>query len=143
MRVLLDTNIIVANANRDDVHHPRVAAGLRRLVAEGAELCIAAQNIFELWVVATRPVTANGLGLSPPEARQKIDGVLAACTLPPDPAGLLPRWLDVCEQYRVCGRQAHDARLAAWMQLLGMKKVVTLNPGDFARYPDIECIGLE
>ena len=41
MRVTLDTNIIVRNANRADEQHQRVAERLRNLVSSGSELCIA------------------------------------------------------------------------------------------------------
>jgi predicted nucleic acid-binding protein len=143
MRILLDTNVIVRNVNRADSQHCRVAERLRALVSSGAELCIAPQNVFEFWVVATRPASANGLGLSPGETRKHIDLVLDSFALLPDPGDLLGRWLDLCEQHAVCGRQAHDARLVASMLGHGLRKLFTLNAADFSRFPEIECLGLD
>jgi hypothetical protein len=37
---------------------------LYRLKKDGRSLHIAPQNLFELWVVAIRPVKQNGLGLT-------------------------------------------------------------------------------
>lgn len=142
MRILLDTNIVVRNSNRTDVQHEQVAARLRQLVSDGVELCIAAQSIFEFWVVATRPVDVNGLGLSPSETRQKIEVILEAFSLLPDPQDLLSTWLNLCERHAVCGRPAHDARLVAWMVLHKIDRLQTLNPADFLRYGEIDCSGL-
>jgi predicted nucleic acid-binding protein len=142
MRTLLDTNILVHNANRNDSQHHRVAERLRGLVSAGTELCIASQNLFEFWVVATRPASANRLGLAPGDARKCIDAILEGFTLLPDPADLLTRWLDLCERYSVCGRQAHDARLVGWMISHEIPELLTLNPSDFTRFREIECLGL-
>ncbi len=143
MRIVLDTNIIVHNANAADVLHQQVAERLRALVSAGAELCIAAQSVFEFWVVATRPVDVNGLGLAPADARRMVDAILESYSLVPDPAELVLRWLDLCEQHRVCGRQAHDARLAAWMLSHNLRQLLTLNSTDFVRFDGVECLGLE
>ncbi len=33
------------------------------------------QNLYEVWIVATRPVANNGLGLTAQEARREINGI--------------------------------------------------------------------
>ena len=40
----------------------------------------------------------------------------------------------------VAGVQVHDARLAAAMRVHGVKRILTFNDRDFARYADIEAI---
>ncbi len=140
MRVLLDTNIVVRNANRDDPQHGLVAGHVQRLVEEGRELCIAAQTVFEFWVVATRPADVNGLGFSPGDARRNVDLIVDAYSLLADPPDLMARWLDLCTRYEVRGRQAHDARLVACMLSHQIGRLLTLNVADFARYPEIECL---
>ena len=140
MNALLDTNIVVRHVNRNDVLHPAVEATLAGLLAQGAKLVLAAQSLYEYWVVATRPVEVNGLGLAAAEARQTVDALLESFELLADPADLVHRWLDLCTRFAVRGRPAHDARLIAAMQGNGISHLVTLDPGDFARYPGIECI---
>jgi hypothetical protein len=40
----------------------------------------------------------------------------------------------------VSGKQVHDARIVALMQALGVTRLLTLNPSDFSRYPEITII---
>jgi predicted nucleic acid-binding protein len=42
--------------------------------------------------------------------------------------------------YGVSGVQVHDARLAAAMRVHGVKRILTFNERDFARYRDIEPV---
>jgi predicted nucleic acid-binding protein len=42
--------------------------------------------------------------------------------------------------YRVSGVQVHDARLVAAMHIHGVKRILTFNTKDFARYDRIEAI---
>jgi hypothetical protein len=113
VRILLDTNVLLRSAIRTDVRHPQVTLALERPVQGGWEPCIGVQNVVEFWVVATRPVDVNGLGLSPEQARQGIGEALRVFLLLRDPPDLLERWLDLCTRYSVSGRPAHDARLVA------------------------------
>lgn len=141
MRIPLDTNVIVRNANRADPQQARVAGLLEQLVREGAELCLAPQVLFEYWVAATRPVQLTGLGLTPAEARRSVELFRDAFVLLPEPTELIECWLDLCSRYAVRGRQAHDARLVAFMMCHALDRLVTLNATDFARYSEIQCLG--
>jgi predicted nucleic acid-binding protein len=38
------------------------------------------------------------------------------------------------------GVQVHDARLAALMNAYRIKRILTLNPTDFARYSDVNAV---
>lgn len=140
MRILLDTNIILRNAVQSDPQHGLAHEALEHLVREGWELCIGSQNIMEFWVVATRPVNVNGLGLSPEQARTEADVMMEAYTVLPDSPDVLNHWLDLCTRHAVSGRPAHDARLVALMQAHGVTHLLTLNTGDFARYTEIICL---
>jgi predicted nucleic acid-binding protein len=111
---------------------------LSKLAAEGMQACIVGQNLTEAWAVMTRPASANGLGLSPAQARAEVERILATFSLLPDPADTSARWLELCTTHDVRGRQAFDAKLVAVMLSLGITRLVTLNPVDFARYPAIK-----
>lgn len=140
MRIALDTNVALRHINRDDPQHAHVVRCLKLLIGQGNELCIAPQAIYEFWVVATRPVKVNGLGLGPGAVRGQIDLLMQTPPVIADPPDLLKRWLDLCSHHEVRGRQAHDARLVAWMLGNELDKLLTLNPGDFGRYAEIECL---
>jgi len=137
VRVQLDTNILLRIAVQTDPERPRVQAALDRLLDDDWELCIGVQNVVEFWVVATRPLNVNGLGLSPEQAQKEVATLLATYTLLRDPADLFERWLELCSRYGVSGRQAHDARLVALALWSGVRHLFTLNVRDFARYAEI------
>ncbi|MGE0540096.1 MAG: type II toxin-antitoxin system VapC family toxin [Dehalococcoidia bacterium] len=59
---LLDTNILVRLVDRASARHVTAIAAVAGLLAQGHELHISAQNLIEFWSVATRPLSANGLG---------------------------------------------------------------------------------
>ncbi|MGA3261799.1 MAG: PIN domain nuclease, partial [Bryobacteraceae bacterium] len=70
--MLVDTSTLVRTLQ---VRHPQyetVARAFETLIARGRELHIVPQNLFELWVVATRPASQNGLGLSTTEAAAEL-----------------------------------------------------------------------
>jgi hypothetical protein len=139
VRALVDTNIVLRGNASAGLEGP-IRRKVRALTGEGLQLCIAGQSITEAWVVMTRPVSANGLGLKPEDARRELDDAVRIYSLIADPPDLNTRWLDICVARRVIGRQAFDARLAAVMIGLGIRRLVTLNPIDFSRYPELELI---
>ncbi|MDX2267142.1 MAG: hypothetical protein NW208_03485 [Bryobacter sp.] len=64
MRVLVDTNIIVRSVQKNHPACPIARQALLTLYRARHVLCLAPQNIAEFWNVCTRPMEANGLGLS-------------------------------------------------------------------------------
>jgi predicted nucleic acid-binding protein len=49
-------------------------------------------------------------------------------------------WRSLIVIHSVLGKQVHDARLVALMQANGITHILTLNGGDFSRYPGITVI---
>ena len=49
-------------------------------------------------------------------------------------------WKQLVVRHAVLGVQVHDARLVALMQAHNVTHILTLNPGDFHRYPGITAI---
>jgi predicted nucleic acid-binding protein len=140
VKTLIDTNIAVLSVNERDPARQMILAYLDQLLVGGDELCIAPQVLYEFWVVATRPIELNGLGLEPKDAKRKIGDFLVCYSSLVDPVELVDQWLKICADRSIRGRQAHDARLVASMLLHGVKKLVTLNASDFRRFPEIECL---
>jgi len=69
---LIDTNILLRIARRDDPDHAVVDVALARLSEAGTVLYYTHQNIAEFWNVATRPADRNGFGLTPADADREI-----------------------------------------------------------------------
>jgi predicted nucleic acid-binding protein len=114
--------------------HSTARQALQQLTSTGAALCITPQNLIEFWAVATRPLSANGLGLQPGQAAAEVTNFKAAFSLLPDTPAIFTEWERIAALYIVCGKQAHDARLVAVMKVHGVGRILTFNAGDFARY---------
>ena len=140
MKVLLDTNVLVRVSQASDPLHPITSAAVLELMKRGYETCICNQNVFEFWVVVTRPIAVNGFGLSPADARLEADLRIVAHTVLPDPPALREDWLDLCERHLVSGAKAHDARLVALMLGHSLTHILTLNAADFSRYTKIQAV---
>jgi hypothetical protein len=52
--------------------HATAHRALQALTLAGTPLCIAPQNLIEFWVVATRPLAANGLELTPAQVVKEV-----------------------------------------------------------------------
>jgi predicted nucleic acid-binding protein len=106
----------------------------------GQTLHTVAQNVYEFWVVATRPVAANGLGLSTAAALAEVTRLTALFPLFPDTPAVYPEWLRLVSTHQVSGKNAHDARLVAAMAVHGISHLLTFNIADFARFPGITVL---
>src|SRR5262245_35992465 len=114
MNVLLDTNILARMAQPGTAPYHVAVDAVNALQVRGDMLCLVPQVLYEFWVVATRPVAANGLGLTAAQADAELTQVLGLFPLFfPDTAGIFPQWRRLVASFQVLGRNAHDARLVA------------------------------
>jgi predicted nucleic acid-binding protein len=135
--VVLDTNILTRAAQPAHPSHHDTLNALERLRQQGDELFIVPQNLYEFWVVATRPVAANGLGLSIEEAEAELASLKTLFRFLNDSPAVYAEWETRVSRYKVSGRNAHDARIVAAMIVHGMRRLLTFNGDDFKRFPDI------
>ncbi len=120
--------------------HVVVSAALLRLDQQGEAVYSTPQNLIEFQALATRPVVANGLGLTPAQASVEANRIEAIYQLLPDTPAIYPLWRNIVNTYAVVGRQVYDARLVAVMQAHGITHLLTLDPTDFRRYAAIISI---
>jgi len=77
--VLVDTSTLLRTLQ---LHHPQLEtarAAIKALTAQGRDLHIVPQNLIELWVVATRPVDQNGLGMTPAATGVEVTRACSSC----------------------------------------------------------------
>jgi len=131
--ILVDTNIFVRLCRKDDVDRP---VARRAITWHGLEdeRVVMPQNIYEFWVVATRPIDKNGLGMNSERAFTWLSYIKRTCRILPDPPGIFEQWEHLVRTYKTLGKSAHDARLVAAMQLYGVQSILTFNSDDFIRY---------
>ncbi|MDM8008892.1 MAG: type II toxin-antitoxin system VapC family toxin [Phycisphaerae bacterium] len=140
MNVLIDTNILTRLAQPGRASHSSALAALDTLRASGDRICVVPQNLYEFWVVCTRPEAENGLGMTPIQAHLELTQLKSLFVLLPDSAGLFEQWERLVTSYGVRGKNAHDARLVAAMLTHNVGHILTFNPEDFARYPMITVL---
>jgi predicted nucleic acid-binding protein len=96
---------------------------------EAAGLFVPPQNLIEFWAVATRPVEANGLGLSVEKVAEEVTRFEAVFRLADEPSELFRQWRQLVEKHKVKGKQVHDARLVAIMIEGGVARILVQYAG--------------
>ncbi len=131
MKLLLDTNVLVALLDPDSAEHGVVISAARRLSAAGVHYWLAPQVLIEFWAVATRPRSGNGLGWPSARVHQEVERLFQTSLLLEETSRLFPVWLQLVARHRVAGKRVHDARLAATMLVYGITHILTFDVKGF------------
>lgn len=137
---LIDTNVLIRWLQTSDPNHPVVRSATRRIREQGGMCCFTPQNLGELWNALTRPANANGYGLSPTLANSHAEAMERHFQFLPDSPATYSEWRRLLVTHSVSGVQVHDAHLVASMRVHGVRRILTLNPRDFARFTTIEAV---
>lgn len=137
MSVVLDTNILARAAQPAHPSHNQTLDALAVLKKQGEVLCIVPQNLYEFWVVATRPLAANGLAMSIAQAEVELTSIKKLFNFLNDTQAVYAEWERLVLRYAVAGKNAHDARIVAAMVVHGISQLLTFNADDFNRFSDI------
>ena len=140
MSFAVDTNVLLRSIDDGHVAQPIAQKGLFALRDRGETLSIFRQNLIEFWAVATRPVANNGLGLNTAEAETKLINLKKLFVLLPDTPDIFPEWERIVLQFKVSGKQAHDARLVAAMIVHDVSHLLTFNTSDFKSFTTITAV---
>ncbi|MHB1424769.1 MAG: type II toxin-antitoxin system VapC family toxin [Gemmataceae bacterium] len=140
MSILVDSNILARSAQAGHAMHRLAVDSVAELRRQGETLCLVPQTIYEFWVVCTRPVAQNGLGMSPAEAQAELSQLKTLFTILDDAPAILPQWEQLVVQHQVRGKNAHDAHLVVAMMVHGLSRILTFNVGDFQRYPTLTVL---
>jgi predicted nucleic acid-binding protein len=140
MKILPDSNVLLRWNIRTAPQSQLVIRAVDLLLASGAFPCYTSQNLGEFWNVLTRPLDRNGFGLTPLEADRRTRMIENQIPILPDDPRVHLVWRGLPVDHAISGVQVHDARLAAAMHVHGVKRILTFNTRDFARFTDIEAI---
>ena len=132
--ILVDTSIWGRLAYKSDPLHAIAKNALQQAIRTNTGTAIAAQSLYELWVVATRPVANNGLGWSPSRITNWITMLQRNYLFLPEDPAIFEIWKQTPSLHATSGKSAHDARLVAAMQFHGVDTILTFNAKDFVRY---------
>ncbi len=138
--MLVDTSVLTRILQPHHALYAVTDRAIERLLAEGRELHVVAQNLIELWVVATRPFEQNGLGMTPAAAAGELALIKSMFEFLPESPAIYPIWESLVIQHKVLGKPAHDARLVAAMRAHGLTAILTFDASGFSRYAGIEVV---
>lgn len=128
--VLVDTSVLLeATDEARSVH-----AAARTFLELGTQLVLSAQVVREFLVVATRPVTANGLGMPLADAIENVREFRRIIRLLPEERPILPTLLSLLADTPCHGKRIHDAHLVATAIAHRVASIVTLNIDDFRSF---------
>lgn len=130
MTLAVDTCVLLEATDAGRAHH-RVALDVLEL---HPDLVLPAQAIREYLAASTRPIAANGLGLSLAAARANLDAFRGNMRLLPEERPVLPSFFRLLDAAPCTGRRLYDAHLAATAMAHQVFEVLTLNGSDFAPF---------
>lgn len=137
---LLDTNIILRFTDSDSAEYELINNVISQILVEGGQCLITAQVITEFWVVATHPITVNGLGWTVEKTEQAVQMLINQFDLLEKTPAIFPQWLSLVTSYRISGKRTHDVRIQAVMLTHNISHLLTLNPQDFVAIEGLEII---
>lgn len=138
--MLVDTNVLIRILQPHHSLYTPADRAIRLLPEQGRELHIVAQNLIELWTVATRPLGENGLGMTAAKTASELERIKGMFLFLPETPAIYPAWEALVTRYQVVGKPAHDARLVAAMRVHNLSAILTFDRTGFSRYPGIEVV---
>jgi len=106
----------------------------------GHDCYITSQVLIEFWVVATRPIEVNGLGWSVKQTSDEVNQLINRFSWIEETSEIFFYWHDLANTYNIKGKRTHDIRLIAVMKTQKLTHLLTFNPDDFIKIPDIQII---
>lgn len=134
---LVDSNLLLRSA---ETTHPTFAVAdgaVAKLRLQNEAVYICPQNCTEFWAAATRPIQANGLGLSTVQAEIALAKIEALFPVLPDDPAIYREWRRLVTPAGVSGKPTHDARLMAVAVVYGIDNLLIFNGKDFAKFASL------
>lgn len=88
----VDTNVLLRSIDVGHAAQPIAEDSMIALRNGGESLSVFPQNLIEFWVVATRPVASNGLGLNIDRADEELINLKYLFALLPDTPEIFSEW---------------------------------------------------
>jgi predicted nucleic acid-binding protein len=139
-KYLLDTNILLRGSDPDSSSHLLAIESVSKLLKMGHQCYLTSQVLIEFWVVATRPIDVNGLGWSINQTSEEINQLINRFFWLEETPQIFPTWQGLVKTYSIKGKRTHDLRLIAVMKTHNLDHLLTFNPTDFVKIPDITIV---
>jgi predicted nucleic acid-binding protein len=141
--VMVDTNVLLSATNTARSDHLASHRVFSRALSEGIHLCTCGQILREYLVVATRPVSVNGLGLDLDVSLRNLSWFRRRMVFFPETEEVHQALLTLAGSRGIRGKHLHDGNIAALMSCSGIAHLATNNPEDFAAFPEFTILAPE
>jgi predicted nucleic acid-binding protein len=135
--VVVDTNVLLSATDRSRSAHE---SATRFLNHDERRLALTPQIVREYLAVATRPVEANGFGLSGQEAVTNVQQLLEDMELLSEAIASTNRLTDLVGGGVALGKQGNDANIVAVALAHGASTIVTDDARHFARFDGVIAV---
>lgn len=130
----VDTDVLVYAAVASAPRHQDALQALRQLhMADNTEIWVSRQILREYLAVLSRPqifTAPLAIGTLVTDVRD----FMARFRIAEDGPAVTEHLLTLLQQVPIAGRQVHDANIVATMLAVGIRRLLTANPVDFARF---------
>lgn len=138
--IQIDTNILLRSTEPSHPTHKIAVDAVKKLLNANLRVCLIPQNLIELWNVATRPIENNGFGWTPAKTDLALTKLEFALTILPDSQAIYREWRKLVLANSVLGKQVHDTRIVAAMNVHQIQHLLTFNLKDFKRFTTITLV---
>jgi predicted nucleic acid-binding protein len=134
--VFVDTNVLVYATLMPSPFHQAAQKAITSLKGSGAELWISRQVLREYLATLTRPQTflAFGSSIAVSTLIAEAKHLQTNYKVAEDDRVVTEGLLNLIATYPIGGKQVHDANIVATMLTYGIRKLLTHNVSDFARF---------
>ena len=137
---LLDTNILLRSRDIASPDYNLVDRTIRYLISNNHRCFITSQVLIEFWVVATRPLSVNGLGWTPEETELSVQMLINQFEWLEETPDIFRLWFSLATTYKISGKRTHDLRIEAVVLAHNISHILTLNPKDFVEVEGITIV---
>ena len=141
--LFVDTNVLLTASDVLRPSHLEAQRIFSKASQQGFHLALSGQVLREYLAVATRPVEANGLGLTVPDAVANVERFLEFTNLFEETEEVALRLRELAKDLDVRGPRIHDANIVATMLAHRIPLLVTQNSSDFIGFEGIKTLAIE
>ena len=141
--LFVDTNVLLTATDVLRPLHLEAQRIFSKASQQGFHLAVSGQILREYLAVATRPVEANGLGLTVPDAVENVEQFLQFANLFEETEEVALRLRELAKNLDVRGPRLHDANIVATMLVHRIPVLVTQNSKDFIGFGGIKTLAID
>ena len=132
--LFIDTNVLLTAIDPGRDGYTVARSLFRRSRLRTRSPYVSPQVLREYLVVATRPMSANGLGMSMADALKNLRALRDRTSFLVEDRRVAERFAALIADVQCTGKQIHDANIVATMLVHGIGRLVTDNGDDFRRF---------